>query len=165
MPILLRPAREGDKNDFVELSVKLIQFNREHHSGECKSDDFQKVLRALRVKAEQTFLHRNDDILILMAEVEEKVCGYALGRIIREEPWVDNGTGSMGLFDELFLDESTRGLGLGQKMIDEVMSWFRQKGITRVKLHAYSWNSHAKKIYEQNGFTEYAVSYEKFIPK
>lgn len=39
----------------------------------------------------------------------------------------------------------------------------KEKGVNRVKLHAYSWNNNAKKIYERNGFKEYAVSYEKFI--
>ena len=163
MKVSIRSAQDADKNRFIELSEKLSQFSRERHSNACKTDDYQNVLEAIRNKAEQTFLQRDDDMEILMAEVEGKVCGYALGRIIHEEPWVDNGTGRMGLFDELYLDESTRGLGLGQEMIDKVMSWMKQKGITRVKLHAYSWNTHAKRIYEQNGFREYAVSYETFL--
>ncbi len=163
MSVLIRQVRENDKNDFIELSVKLSRFNRKHHGDSCKTDDFQNVLEVIREKAEQTFLQRNDDILILMAEVDGNVCGYALGRIINEEPWVDNGTGRIGLFDELYLDKSARGLGLGQKLFNEVMSWMKQKGMNRVKLHAYSWNTHAQKIYKQNGFSEYAVSFEKFI--
>lgn len=163
MNLSIRSAQNEDKNRFIELSVKLSQFSRERHNNACKTDDYQNVLEAIRIRTEQTFLQRDDDMLILIAEVEAKVCGYALGRIIHEKPWVDNGTGRMGLFDELYLDESTRGLGLGQKMIDEVMSWMEGKGITRVKLHAYSWNTHAKRIYEQNGFREYAVSYETYL--
>lgn len=100
MSVLIRPARGNDKNDFIELSVKLSRFNRKHHGDSCKTDDFQNVLEAIREKAEQTFLQGNDDILILMAEVDGNVCGYDLGRIINEEPCVENGTGRMGLFDE-----------------------------------------------------------------
>ncbi len=82
------------------MSVILSRFNRDHHANACKTDDFQNVLEAVQEKAEKTFLQRSDDTLILIAEVEEKVCGYALGRIIHEEPCVENGTGRMGLFDE-----------------------------------------------------------------
>lgn len=57
----------------------------------------------------------------------------------------------------------TRGLGLGKKLMDEVMAWFKHKGIDRVKLHAYAWNTKARSIYEEYGFNEYAISYEKFI--
>ena len=163
MNFILRQARESDKLDFVKLSESLGRFNRERHCDACKTDDFRKVSEAIRARAEITFLNRMADILILMAEVEEKVCGYALARIIHEESWVDNGTGRIGLFDELYLDESARGFGLGQKMIEEVIDWMKQKEINRIKLHAYSWNAHAIKVYEQNGFKEYAVSYEKFI--
>jgi ribosomal protein S18 acetylase RimI-like enzyme len=163
MTVFIRQARENDLNDFIKLSGKLSSYNRERHDNSCKTDDFQKVSKAKMARAEKTFLQRSDDILILIAEVEEKVCGYALARIIHEEPWVDNGTGRMGLFDELYIDESARGLGLGQKMIDEVMVWMKQTEIIRVKLFAYSWNAHAKKIYESNGFKEYAVSYEVYI--
>lgn len=100
MPVLIRSVQDRDKNGFIELSVKLSLVNRNHHANVCKTDDFQNVLEAIREKAEQTFLQRNDDILILMAEVDGNVCGYDLGRIINEEPCVENGTGRMGLFDE-----------------------------------------------------------------
>lgn len=163
MNVSLRTAQDKDKNSFVELSIMLGKFNRENHYDACKSDDFQEVLQSLRSKAEYTFLQRNNDMLILMAVVDGVVCGYSLARIICEEPWVDNGTGRMGLFDELYLDESARGLGLGQEMIDRVMNWMEKKEIKRVKLHAYSWNQHAKTLYERNGFKAYVVGYEKYM--
>ncbi|TCL62079.1 acetyltransferase (GNAT) family protein [Hydrogenispora ethanolica] len=69
----------------------------------------------------------------------------------------------MGLCDELYLNERARGLGIGKRLLDEVLRWMKERGIARVKLHAYSWNRRAQKIYEMCGFEEYAVSYEKFI--
>jgi len=75
----------------------------------------------------------------------------------------DNGTGRMGLFDELFVDAVARGLGVGQKLLDKTISWMKEKGINRIKLHAYSWNNQAKRLYEKKGFREYAVSYEIFM--
>ena len=44
--------------------------------------------------------------------------------------------------------EEARGHGLGQKLLEECLKWMKENGIKRVKLHAYSWNTSAKKLYE-----------------
>lgn len=163
MNIKIRRATDSDKNIFIDFTVKLSKFNRSNHSEECKYDDYESVLNSIRRKAEETFSNRNQNTLILIAELENKPVGYALGRIFQQDETSDNGTGLMGLLDELFVDDIARGFGLGQKLIDEIMEWMKKRGVNRVKLHAYSWNKHALKIYEKNGFKEYAVSYEKFI--
>lgn len=159
----IRTSIENDRDRFVEMAVKLAQFNRNNHSEECKQDDFDVVIDSLVKKAQDTFTTKNDDTLILIAELEGNPIGYVLGRVYEEDSTSDNGTGKMGLIDQLYLDISARGLGLGQKLIDESLAWMKERGINRVKLHAYSWNNLAKKLYEKNGFKEYAVSYEMFI--
>lgn len=163
MKVKIRQAIDSDKNTFVDFTVKLSKFNRRNHKNECKYDNYESVLNSIRRKAEETFNNRNEDTLILIAELENKPVGYALGRIFQQEETADNGTGLMGLFDELFVDNIARGLGIGQNLLDEIIMWMQKKGINRVKLHAYFWNNNAKKIYERNGFQEYAVSYEMFI--
>lgn len=163
MQVKIRQAVDNDKNTFINFVMRLSEFNRSNHDNVCKYDDYQAVLNALKKKAEETFNNRNEDILILIAELENKPVGYALGRIFEQDDIADNGTGLMGLFDELFVDDTARGFGVGQKLLDEIMMWMKEKEINRVKLHAYSWNNNAKKIYERNGFKEYVVSYEKFI--
>lgn len=159
----IRQAVDSDRDVFVDFTVKLSRFNRKNHSGECKYDDYEAVADAISRKAQETFDNRNEDTYILIAELEGKPVGYALGRIFEEDETADNGTGRMGLFDELFLEDEARGFGLGQKLLDEVTGWMKGNGIRRIKLHAYSWNDHAKRLYERSGFKEYAVSYQKFI--
>lgn len=161
--MIIRKAMAVDRNDFIEFSIKLSDFNRKNHSDTSKQDVYENVKSAIRNKSNKTFESRDDNLLILIVESEGESIGYALGRIYDEEQSADNGTGQMGLFDELYLDSKARGYGLGQKILDEMMKWFKSRGITRVKLHAFSWNDKAKELYEKNGFSEYAVSYEKFI--
>jgi GNAT superfamily N-acetyltransferase len=163
MKIEIRRALDTDKSIFIDFAVKLSKFNRNNHTNECKYDNYESVIDSIKSKAEETFISRNEDTLILIAELEGKPVGYALGKIFKEDITADNGTGRMGLFDELFLDDTARGLGLGQKLIDETITWIKEKKINRIKLHAYSWNNNAKRLYERNGFKEYAVSYETFI--
>jgi len=163
MEVKLRQAIDTDENIFIDFTIKLSKFNRSNHSDICKYDDYELVIDSIQKKAEETFKNRNEDTLILIAELESKPVGYALGRIFRQDETADNGTGRMGLFDELFVDDSARGLGSGHKLLDGTIKWMKEKGIHRVKINAYSWNINAKKFYERNGFNEYAVSYETFI--
>lgn len=158
--MIIRKAVDSDREFYREFAVKLSEFNRSNHPEHSKYDDYQVVLAEIRRKAEATFDARDEDLLILIAEEAGQALGYALGRIYEEDPCADNGTGRVGLFDELYLDAKARGHGLGQKLLDETMRWFESKGISRVKLHAYAWNETAKALYERNGFKEYAVSYE-----
>ena len=163
MTIKIRQAVERDKNIFIDFTVELSEFNRNNHNDESKYDDYSLVVKRIKRKAAETFNSSNESTLILIAELEDRPVGYALGRIYEEDGTADNGGGRIGLFDELYIDDKARGFGLGQKLLDETMKWMKEKGINRVKLHAYSWNNNAKLLYERNGFKEYAVSYETFI--
>ena len=164
MAVIIRPAKEKDENIFTYFTLELVKYNQINHNKLCIfSDDCDLVMNAIQKKAVETFNNRDEDSLILLAECDSQPVGYALGRIYKEDETADNGTGRMGLLDELFVNESVRGLGIGDQLIDETLEWLKEEGINRVKLHAYSWNTKAKKIYERKCFKEYAVSYETYI--
>ncbi len=163
MKINIRKALDEDIDIFVAFAAKLSMFNRSNHSIECKYDHYELVLEAIKQKAEITFNNRNEDTLILIAEIDDLPVGYALGKIFEEEYTADNGTGKIGLIDEVFVDYGARGLGIGKTLIREVACWVQERGTNRIKLHVYSWNVNAKRLYEKCGFKEYAVSFEKFI--
>lgn len=86
-----------------------------------------------------------------------------LRRIFEEDETADNGTGRMGLLDELYVEDLERGMGLGQKLMDEAMLWIKKQGINRVNLNVYTWNESAIKFYEKNGFATYVLGMEKYI--
>jgi GNAT superfamily N-acetyltransferase len=159
----IRPATDGDKETFAGFAVKLSRFNREHHEAASRYDDYETVLLAIKAHAEKTFDNRSQNDLILIARVDDVPAGYVLGRIYEEDPKADNGTGRVGLLDELYLEDWARGLGLGQRLIEDTMDWMAANQIKRIKLHAYTWNKKAAALYEHYGFKEYAVSYEAYI--
>ncbi|XMB67821.1 GNAT family N-acetyltransferase [Mycoplasmatota bacterium zrk1] len=163
MEVIVRKAVCSDKNTFVDFAVKLSKFSRDNHTDKSKNDDYNLVVKSVQKKAEETFNNRSENTMILIAELEGKTVGYTLSRIFQQVDTSDNGTGMMGLLDEIYVDDIARGFGLGQRLLDESIKWMKERGINRVKLHVYSWNNNAKKVYERNGFKEYAVSYEKFI--
>jgi len=163
MDINIRHAKDYDIEHILSFSKKLCDYSRANHDIKCKYDDYELVTKAIVEKVRTAFQNRDENTLYLVAESDQIPLGYVFAKIYEETQTADNGTGRVGLLDELFVDEKARSMGLGQKMIDETIKWFQANNICRVKLHAYSWNQSAKTIYEKNGFTEYAVSYEKFI--
>ncbi|HAM63725.1 MAG: hypothetical protein A2Y20_06710 [Firmicutes bacterium GWF2_51_9] len=163
MALKIRRAVDEDLDVFVSFAVALSRFNRAHHADECKYDDDRTVFDAIAKSSREFFESRDDASLILIAESETIPVGYAVGKILIQDPRADNGTGRYGLIDDLFVMEEARGLGLGKKFMEELHTWFTQNDIHRIKLHAYAWNKAAIAIYERNGFTPYVISLEKFI--
>ena len=162
--ITLREARENDKEIFVELTSALSRFNRQHHDEKSTYDDYSQVLEAIKSHALKTFENRDDGRThIILAENHQDIVGYGLARVYDEDATADNGTGQIGLIDELFVSASVRGKGIGYMLLDDCMEWLKKTNIQRVKLHAYSWNDSAKCIYERKGFKAYAISYEKWL--
>ncbi|MEX2803919.1 GNAT family N-acetyltransferase [Streptococcus sp. H31] len=164
MSVKIREICENDKEIFLELTSDLSRFNRQRHGEKSKHDDYSHVLENIKRRALETFENKDDGFTyIILAEYHQAVVGYGLARIYDEEATADNGTGKTGLIDELFVAESVRGQGIGQMLLNACINWLKASGIRRVKLHAYSWNDGAKYIYERNGFTAYALSYEKWL--
>lgn len=160
MDVVIQHAKPEDEKAFIFLSLELSRFNRRHHP---QADSLEEVLRARADRASQLFRASDPHQLILMAKVGGKDVGYALAVIAHPDPSSDNGTGLCGLLDEVYVDESARGLGIGRQLIDDCLTWIRHQGARRVKLQMYNWNNHARHVYEKQGFVQYAVSLEKTL--
>lgn len=163
MEIVFKIAEESEKDTFVKFGLMLREFNRQNHNEQNKYDNFEEIKKQVTLSLSKTFEARNLNTFIQFAYLNNQPVGYVLAKIYEEDSEADNGTGKMGLLDEIFVHDSARGHGIGQKLIDNAICWLKENNIHRVKLHAFSWNKGAKKLYEKNSFAEYAVSYEKFI--
>ena len=106
MELIIRRAQEEDENIFTYFTTELVKFNQINHNNDCiNCDDYKLVMNAIQRKAKETFKNRNAESLILIAESNSQPIGYALARIYKEAETADNGTGTIGLLDELFVDK------------------------------------------------------------
>lgn len=64
----------------------------------------------------------------------------------------DGVAGAAGLFG-LWVEPSARGRGLSRMLIDAASDWARAQGYERLMLDVGVWNSAARRLYEQVGFT------------
>jgi GNAT superfamily N-acetyltransferase len=85
---------------------------------------------------------------LLVGTIDDVVIGYTLGRI---EPLRD-GT-RLGVIDDIFVEEGARGVGVGEAMIADLLSWFVEAGCVGVDAVALPGHRVTKNFFEGSGFT------------
>lgn len=79
-------------------------------------------------------------------EVDNKVEGIAL-----VYPRYSTWKGAVLHLEDLIVSESCRGLGLGTKLLDEVVRYGKDLGVKRISWEVLDWNEPAIKFYESKG--------------
>jgi ribosomal protein S18 acetylase RimI-like enzyme len=84
--------------------------------------------------------------LPLVALVQNRAIGLAWGRIEASAP-------DTAHVYQMWVRPADRRLGAGKKLIDEVISWARSRGLRRLELTMTSGNTPALRLYQRAGFT------------
>jgi len=95
--------------------------------------------------------HVNDDVEanpegVFVAEENGHVLGYITTRIDREV--------SKGRIPNLAVDEQARGRGLGRRLIEHALEYFRRKGMAYVMIETMANNAVGQHLYPSCGFVE-----------
>ena len=94
------------------------------------------------VNARQLFVEKQDDVVL----------GYVLVKT-RTYDWPGVVKRRVMLIDEICVDESLRGQGIGSRMMTEIKALGRAFGCTDVQLGVYPQNESAVAFYQKSGFT------------
>lgn len=98
---------------------------------------------------------------IVVAEDGGVLLGFAVF-IITEDSSID----SKGIFcylDELFVDETDRGKGIGQRIFSYIENFLEKKGVFCIKVNSAIQNKIAFNFYKKAGFKEKSFSMIKFL--
>jgi len=95
--------------------------------------------------------HVNDDVEanpegVFVAEENGRVLGYITTRIDREV--------SKGRIPNLAVDEQARGRGLGRRLIEHALEYFRREGMAYVMIETMANNAVGQHLYPSCGFVE-----------
>ena len=97
-------------------------------------------------------------LFLRVAEVNGEVQGFALC-LTHEATWVKEPSCYL---EDLFLDASVRGKGVGRAMMDDLVALCRKNGWSRLYWHTHENNTTARKLYDQyvkaDGHIRYRVS-------
>jgi ribosomal protein S18 acetylase RimI-like enzyme len=105
--------------------------------------DKEKQDRGLRLVLEST------DAVAFVAEEESKILGMAtLQTLISTAEG-----GRVGLIEDVVVDESCRGRGIGKSLLSQLLQWAEESGLKRVQLLADCDNQPALDFYQKEGWT------------
>jgi GNAT superfamily N-acetyltransferase len=143
----IRPAQPRDTETLGRLGAALM---RTHYGFDAKR------FLAPRAGAEEGYAHflrsqlDDDESVVLVAEVHGVVVGYVYAAI---EPlsWKDL-RGECGFIHDLLVEESARGSGIGEHLLDRAIDWLREHNMPRVVLGTAAQNTGAQRLFSRRGF-------------
>jgi GNAT superfamily N-acetyltransferase len=140
-----RPAEAGDIPRIAELARAVIDELAPMRGGavwkarEARQEPVEDGLEALLDEA---------DARMVVATIDATVVGYA---VVRLEQLGDGSV--LGVIDDIFVEEGARQVGLGELMIDDLMSWCEERKCVGMDAMALPGHRATKNFFEESGFT------------
>ena len=143
----IRAARPAD---YPTVGRLLLQIAQLHH--ELRPDIFRPASRKYNLKQYKALLRKKKSPILVAENPRGEVLGYAMCKIHTwRNPVMVKRTGLW--VDDLCVDESARGQGIGEALMEAVYDLAREKGIARIELNVWECNEGARRFYERLGFT------------
>ncbi len=143
---IIRFAKDSDLKAVQELNHQLFVHDGVYDETLVMSWPFEKF-------GEDYFKERISglDGVCFVAEVQGEMVGYLAGGIIKES-YSGRTIKKISELENMIVGESSRGKGIGEKLIREFIKWSKERGAERIKVSAYSGNHDAIRFYEKVGF-------------
>ncbi|WP_106792919.1 GNAT family N-acetyltransferase [Aquimarina sp. Aq78] len=143
--------------------------NKEVEIRRAKGSDFLSIHRFIEILENQTFKKEkqekiflenlnNQNNIYLIAEVENEIAGFLSCHVQN----LLHHNGLIGEIQEMFVTESCRGLGIGQKLIDHLKSIAKEKEIIQLEVTSNIKRENAHSFYENQDFIN---THKKFVCK
>lgn len=147
--------RKLEKTDEEQMLILMEEFWMKHDRGELLLGVIKEV-NQLKNPKEQMKIELNQyyDWITYVAEEDNKLLGFASGRVYTEEEHVLD---KIGYLEELFVTESARGMRLGRKLVDVVIEELVNQGCAVLRTSAYSNNTIALNLYRGLGFLDESI--------
>ena len=150
--VIIRPLRDSEKEilkDFLYEAIFVPEGEEPPDRSILNREELMVYLYAFgRGKADYC----------LVAETDEKIVGAVWTRIMNDYGHVDDETPSLAIS----LYKEYRGLGIGTRMMQEMLALLKSKGYRKASLAVQKAN-YAVKMYEKLGFQTIHESEEEYI--
>ena len=140
-----RPATSADLPRLAELARAVIDELTPTRGGavwrarEARQEPLEENLGRLLTDADQR---------VLVGTIDGVVMGYAVGRLER----LADGT-TLGVIDDIFVEEGARGIGIGEGMIKDLIAWCQDAGCIGIDAMALPGHRLTKNFFEESGFS------------
>lgn len=135
MNFTIRRAEKEDMPHVLTLINQLAHFENEPEAVEVTLEDLQN-----------DGFGKQPAFICFVAVINQKVEGTAIV-FHRFSTW----KGKILHLEDLIVNESMRGMGLGTALLDEVIIYGHQLGVKRINWEVLNWNTPAIALYEKKG--------------
>ena len=154
-------VRLACENDIPRLADLLSQVLRVHH--ELRPDLFKANCRKYNDRELFAMIGNELRPVFVYADDNDVVMGYAFC-VIEQHPGNNILTDIKTLYlDDLCVDESMRGKGIGKKLYEHIKSYAREIGCHNLTLNVWEGNESALKFYKSLGLVPYKYGMETIL--
>ena len=153
--------RRAMETDIEGINRLLCQVLKVHHQG--RPDIFKNDTKKYTDGELLQMISDDTKPIFVAVDKDEKVLGYAFCVFIQHKN--DNIlTDIKTLYiDDLCVDETVRGLHIGQKLYEYVLSFAKEQGCYNLTLNVWSCNPNAIRFYEKCGLVPQKIGMEKVL--
>jgi ribosomal protein S18 acetylase RimI-like enzyme len=142
-------AEEKHIPDITRLWVEFLQFHVDIDPIWTPSEGAEDGQREEQTKP----MMASDKGFVLVALDGDEVIGYAISEI--KSPLRGSTRPEYGYIHHVAITERYRRSGVGEKMFNEILAWFKSKGMDRIELDITSKNYVSSSFWSKLGFEEY----------
>ncbi len=96
-----------------------------------------------------------EDVLLLVATIEEEVIGYVHAKVVSAPPV--QLVSKTWFIDGVAVTERHRRKGVGESLYRAALRWFKEQDISHVRVDVAFNNSKARNFWARRGFTEFSL--------
>jgi ribosomal protein S18 acetylase RimI-like enzyme len=151
MDIVLRRATESDIEIVQAFGAKLLNYERENYDPSLDKD------WAFSDEAKGKYLAAIKEKYVLIAEAGGRPAGFLIGGIMPVKPG-DARPIKQAYLNNIYVDESQRGAGIGERLVEEFKTYCKNEGVSRIGVSVLAANETANRFYNKVGFTPRSIN-------
>jgi|SRR5215217_5813843 len=147
MTLEIRDARPEDEAEWRRLWAGFIIFYKVTVPDDVTDATWRRILDPASA------------LFMRVAVMDGRVVGFAIS-LLHEATWVKE---PVCYLEDLFVDDTLRGIGIGRALIDDLVDQAKAKGWSRLYWHTDEDNATARKLYDtytkSDGHVRYRISF------
>ncbi|WP_228472866.1 GNAT family N-acetyltransferase [Streptomyces cyaneochromogenes] len=150
-PIVVRTAIEKDIPNLVECAAALFA----EDAGSRDSAINTNWPREYGPDRFATGLHDPDRLILTADSQNGSAVAYLTGTLAQPSPMT---TFPIATLTAMWVSPDHRGSGVGAQLVEQFLTWAKERGAERAEVTAYVANEGARRFYARHGFTDHATT-------
>lgn len=142
----------ADVDRVTELWVALAREQHDHQSHLCASENRDSIRSSMA--------HHVVTETLLVARRHGQVIGFVSFMVEKEGLTLSI---TRGRIQNLYIEPTERGEGIGTQLLDEAETLLKEKGVEVIAIEAMAENHDARRLYRRRGYEPHRITFERLI--